>query len=177
MDSEEYGLTIRIEFDDFITRLDLDEVLESIDRIIEQEIFLYALPKQFPPPAFRRFFPWDEFKRPQFTYLGIRSIERGSLIIAGFIGGAVLTYIGTRFAKGVDESLLADELERSGRLTGDSVGRILNRINNWAERYVSRQRDKGGNITKIAAKKEGSDEDRLPDQQSSPGGGQPSTAI
>lgn len=161
MDSvSEYELIIEVDFEEFITRFDIDEVLSNIDRIIESELFNGH-------PSY--FYTWDgewvgmhPFSarwRPSISYLGIKSISSGSLLIAAFIGGAVLTYVGTRFARGVDDSMLVDEIKRSGKLTGDSLAPILRKINNWAERYVKSQKELGGNITKIAASKKERDDD------------------
>lgn len=158
-DEAEYELKISVDFDDFVTRFDLDEILGSIDRIIEQEVFWGVYPKWFLEEDIFGPFYEHRFHQPRMTYLGIRSINSGSLIIGAFIGGAVLTYVSTRFARGVDESLLADELKRSGRLTGDSLGRILSRINDWGERYVKKQRDKGGNVRAIKAQAKRDDDE------------------
>ena len=150
-DETEHELLITIDFENFVTRFDLDEILGSIDRIIEREIFRDIHPMWFLSEEF--FGPFEhKYNQPRMTYLGIRSINSGSLIIGAFIGGAVLAYVGTRFAQGVDESLLADELKRSGRITGDSVGRILARVNDWAERYIEKQKEKGGNVRAIKAR-------------------------
>ena len=157
-DETEHELIISVSFDDFVTRFDLDEILGSIDRIIEQEIFWGVYPKWLLEEEIFGPFYEHRFHQPRMTYLGIRSINSGSLIIGAFIGGAVLTYVGTRFARGVDESLFADELKRSGRITGDSLGRMLSRINDWAERYVNKQREKGGNVRAIKAQAKSDDD-------------------
>ncbi|MBE1162795.1 hypothetical protein [Dyella acidiphila] len=147
-DAAEYSITI--EFNDFITRFDLDEILASIDGLIEEELFDFFGPDFF---FFRRrrysFPPYLNRDAPVFSYLGITSVESGSITLGVFVGGAVVGYVGKRFKKGVDESLLAKEIQRSGRLVGNVMGRILERINNWAERYVPEQQELGGNITKI----------------------------
>jgi hypothetical protein len=150
-DEKEQELVIKVDFEDFVTRLDLDEILSSIDRIIEMELFREIKPELHLWEEFFGVFPAYKYGQPKMTYLGIRSINSGSLIIGAFIGGAVLAYVGTRFAKGVDESLLADELKRSGRITGDALGRILVKVNDWAEQYVRKQKEKGGNIRGIRA--------------------------
>jgi hypothetical protein len=150
-DAAEYSITI--EFNGFITRFDLDEILSSIDRLIEEELF-----DSFGPDFFdyrRRRYPFHPYLNrevPAFSYLGITSVESGSITLGVVIQGAVVAYVARRFKKGVDESLLAKELQRSGRLSGNALGYILERINNWAERYVPEQREIGGNVTKIEAK-------------------------
>jgi hypothetical protein len=152
--SEEPEYTITIEYDEFITRFDLDEILRSIDRIIEIEVFDYFDPefrflrRRYPYSA-----PYWENAEPEFSYLGIRSISSGSITLAVFASGAVVGYVARRFKKGVDKSLLAEELERSGRLTGNVFGSALTRINDWAEKYVPKQRELGGRVTKIAVKR------------------------
>ena len=63
---------------------------------------------------------------------------------------AVLFYAAQRFRKGVSESLLAEEIQRSGRLTGDVLSRLLKPINDWIEQYVPKQKEMGGKVTKIS---------------------------
>lgn len=147
---------IRIEFDEFITRLDLDEVLSAIDRLIEEELIYDIYPDIHIFFSWRKlgYLPWMlGIKRPLFSYIGIRSVESGSIKLSVIIGGAVLRYFGKRFMKGVDESNLADEIIRSGRITGDLMEKILKRVNDWAEPYVKKQQQHGGHISKITIEK------------------------
>jgi len=44
---------------------------------------------------------------------------------------------------------LAEQLERSGHLAGDVFGSALARINDWAEKYVPKQRELGGQVKAI----------------------------
>lgn len=147
--------TITIEFDEFLTRFDLDDVLSAIDRIIEDELaarfdpdldFWLARRKRFYP-----LWPWPfgSGEAPEFSYVGITAVGAGSVILTFLVSGAVATYVARRFKKGVDKSLLAEEIERSGRLAGDVFGALLVKVNNWAERYVPKQRELGGKITRI----------------------------
>jgi hypothetical protein len=152
--SEEPEYTITIEYDEFLTRFDLDEILGSIDRIIEAEVFDYFDPEfRFYRKRYPYSLPYWERDEPEFSYLGIKSVSAGSITLAVFVSGAVVGYVAKRFKKGVDKSLLADELERSGRLTGNVFGSALTRINNWAEKYVPKQRELGGRVTKITVKR------------------------
>lgn len=147
--------TITIEYDDFVTRLDLDEILRTIDRIIETELLFYF----FGPDLFRLRLnypdlpPYWDTGEPEFSYVGIRSVESGSITLVAFVGGAVLGYVAKRFKRGVDKSILAEELARSGRLSGDFFGQLLARINDWGEKYVRKQRDFGGNVRRIRVEK------------------------
>ena len=143
---------ISIEYDGFITRFDLDEILTSLDRIIESELLSQlGLNYWILRRRISYFFPlWGESK-PDFTYIGIKSVKAGSINLVVFIGGAVLGYVARRFKKGVDESLFAEELERSGILTGNLLGILLKRINDWAEKFVPKQRELGGRVKKITA--------------------------
>lgn len=154
MESDEIRIQIRIEFNDFITRMDLDEILRSIDGIIELELYRHYLPKSLPYLIGRHALSRAQGQKANISFLGIRSVENGSLLIVAFIGGSVLTYVGKRFARGVDDTALADELRRSGRLTGNAVASLLKRINDWAESHVDWQRERGGNITKVTAELE-----------------------
>ncbi len=150
--NDEAEFIITIEYDEFITRFDLDEILGSIDRIIEFE-YLDHLGPDFWILRQRilHFFPYWGRPKPDFTYIGIKSVEAGSITLGVFLGGAVLGYVAHRFKKGVDESLFAEELERSGILRGDIVGSLLKCINDWAERFVPKQRELGGRVKKITA--------------------------
>jgi hypothetical protein len=152
--SEEPEFTITIEYDEFVTRFDFDEILRSIDRIIETELLDYFDPESYfrrrgYPYSLRR---WEGYE-PEFSYLGIKSASTGSITLVVFVGGVVLGYVARRFKRGVDQSILAQELERSGRLTGNVLGSALTRINNWAERYVPMQRELGGRVTKITVQR------------------------
>jgi len=152
MDGDDSEFSITIEYDGFITRFDLDEILVSIDRIIEIEILDYWDPEfRFLRRRYPYLSPYWDHAEPDFSYIGIKSVEAGSITLGVFLGGVVVGYVAHRFKKGVDKSLLAEELERSGRLTGNVVGVLLQRINNWAERYVPKQRELGGRVTKISA--------------------------
>ncbi len=156
-EAPEYLITI--EYEEFLTRLDLDEIIKSIDRIIEDEVlgfndtpWRYLVRERFGPIII-------EGEHPKFSYVGIRSIDSGSITLTVIVGGAILAYAAKRFRRGVAESLLADELQRSGRLTGDVLGTVLGRINNWAERYVPVQREMGGNVKKISVRRKDKGDD------------------
>ena len=155
-DDNQPEYTISIEYDEFLTRLDFDEVLKSIDRIIEDELLDYYYP-EFRISARRsrlgRLGLIRESQEPEFSYIGIKSVEAGSVLLTVFVGGAVLGYVAKRFKKGVDESLFAEELQRTGRMAGDVFGSVLSRVNDWAERYVPKQTELGGRVTKITARR------------------------
>ena len=166
-EGEQPEYTITIEYDEFITRFDLDEILTSIDRIIEAEFLDYLDPEfHFLRRRYPYFLPYWGQPGPQLSYLGIKSAAAGSITLSVFVGGVVVGYVAKRFKKGVDSSLVAEELERSGKLAGDFFGPALKRINDWAERYVPKQREIGGRVTKILVhekrKKSGGGEKRKP---------------
>lgn len=145
--------TITIEYDDFLTRFDLDEILSSIDRIIEDELlsevdhkFRYWRLHHYPYPFLYR-------EAPDLSYVGITAVDRGSITLIVLASSAVAIYVARRFKKGVDKSMLAEELERSGMLMGDVFGSALMRINDWADKYVPKQRELGGNVKKVTVKR------------------------
>lgn len=146
--------TIAIEYEEFITRLDLNEVLVSIDTIIESCILDGWTPEfqRLGAPIPRGSVGSPE---PQFSYVGIQSIESGSIILLAVLGTVVVTYVANRFFQGVNQSILAQEIERSGRIGGELLGPALKKINDWAEQYVPKQRELGGRIIQITAKKKG----------------------
>jgi len=140
--------SIIIDYDGFLTRFDLDEILSSIDGIIEDELL-----SEFDPDYrfMRRRYPYPYWYRetPELSYIGITAVDRGSIILTVIASGAVATYVARRFKKGVDKSLLAKQIERSGKMTGDVLGSVLKRINDWAEKYVPEQRELGGKVKKV----------------------------
>lgn len=140
---------IIIEYDDFLTRFDLEEILSSIDGIIEDEL-LSDFNSDFPLTRRHKYRhpPWYR-EAPGLSYIGITAVGRGSITLSVIFSNAVSTYVARRFKKGVGKSLLAKELERSGKLTGDKLGSVLKRINDWAEEYVPEQRELGGKVKKI----------------------------
>jgi len=141
--------SIIIDYDDFLTRYDLDEILTSIDRIIEDELLLRYDDEFYYRRRHRYLFPYLSREEPELSYLGITGVERGSIILTILASGAVATYVARRFKRGVDKSILAEQLERSGQLAGDIFGSALARINDWAEQYVPKQRELGGKVRKI----------------------------
>lgn len=148
----EYAITI--EYDDFLTRLDLDEIIGSIDRIIEDHLLDFY---DVPFFAFRQ--RYGAYIRdpdnPEFTYIGIKSINAGSITLTVVVTTGVLFYVTRRFGKGVSESLLADEIQRSGRMAGDVLGNVIKPINDWIERYVPKQQQIGGKVKKISISRKG----------------------
>lgn len=137
--SDDVEYSIIIEYEDFLTRFDLNEILCSIDKIIERELFPYVNAGEH---SLHR-------QNLNLSYLAITSIEHGSINLTVIASYAVAKYVATHFKKGIDESILSEQLERSGKLVGDSLGRILIPINNWAEKYVLKQKQTGGNVRKI----------------------------
>ena len=144
--------TITIEYNDFLTRFDIDEILSSIDRIIEDEL-LSVLDPHYEFLRRNGYFYLYHQETPQLSYIGITAVDRGSISLIVLSSGAIAGYVAHRFKKGVDKSLLAEELERAGQIVGDVLGRVLGRINDWAEKYVPKQRELGGKVKKITVKR------------------------
>ena len=155
--SQEFSIII--DYDDFLTRFDLDEILSSIDEIIE-----YELLSQFDPTYIfmRRIYQHSYWNRetPKLSYLGITSVDRGSIILTVIASGVVATYVARRFKKGVNESLLAKQIERSGKMTGDVLGGVLKRINDWVEDYLPEQQKLGGKVKKIRVERKRKDDSK-----------------
>ncbi len=158
-DNPEYSIII--EYEDFLTRFDLDEILSSIDRIIESELVEYYYPEfRYLRTSYPYLFKLGLAEDSDLSYIGIKSIGSGSIELTVVAGAFVVGYVARRFKKGIDKSLFAEELERSGRLAGDILGRVLSRVNNWAQRYVPKQRELGGKVTKITARRKRSPTNR-----------------
>lgn len=149
-DGSEY--LIVIEYDDFLTRFDLDEILSSIDSIIEDELLSNL------DPNFRQWrrrhhylFPHECRDTPELSYIGVTAVDRGSMILTVLVSGAIAAYVARRFRWGSDNSVLAKQLERAGKLAEAPLGSALARINQWAAQYVPRQRELGGKVKKVRA--------------------------
>lgn len=145
--------SIIIDYDDFLTRFDLNEILSSIDRIIEDEL-LSEVDHDYRYMWRRPHHYWYR-KTPKLSYIGITAVDRGSISLTVIASSAVAIYVVRRFKKGVNKSRLAKQIERSGKITGDVLGGVLQRINDWAEKYVLKQRKLGGKVKKIRAEKGG----------------------
>lgn len=135
MISNRYELVI--EFDNFITRYELDYILTSIDRIIEQEL-LY--------PSLRR-------GRPKSSYIGITGVSTGSIDLEIIVGAVVTKYVATRLKRGFDRGPLDSEIEHSGQIVNSALAGLLGKINDWAEKYVQSSKHKGGQINKVIMRK------------------------
>jgi hypothetical protein len=92
--SDNNRITIRIGFRGFLTRFDLDEVISSIDGLVQSELLLRI-------PVLRQL-PVREYPRaPRLSYVGIVGVRPGSIVLVTLIGGAVAGYVVQRFKKGV----------------------------------------------------------------------------
>jgi hypothetical protein len=94
-EESELEYTITIEFEEFLTRFDLDEVLASIDRLIEDEILARLDPEfDFWLERRKRFYPfwprpfWSG-EAPELSYVGITGVGAGSVIATFLVSGAV----------------------------------------------------------------------------------------
>ncbi|MHB8423308.1 MAG: hypothetical protein ACYDAM_11200 [Leptospirales bacterium] len=147
--------TITIEYEDFITRYDLNEVLSAIDLIIERNIFSALF---YPPEYYqKKRFPFQyivpfKFRKAEFSYLAIKSISPGSMILLVYLSVEAIKYISKRFKKGDQQSLIVEQIVRSGILIDYSLGSLLEEINNWAEEFVKKHLGKS-KIKKITAKR------------------------
>ncbi len=146
---EEPEYSIIIEFDDFLTRFDLEEILSSIDRIIEDE-FLATFEPEFHSLGQQSYqYPYWYRVRPNLSYVGITAVGRGSINLTIIASAAVAKYVSCRFKREINMCLLAEQLERSGRLAGDILHSVVAHINDWAEKYVPKQREMGGKIKNV----------------------------
>lgn len=134
MDQE---IEVHIEFNEFITRLELNYILESIDREIERVI----LPDVLRSPS--------RHSRPITTHIGISGVAQGSIILRLVFGKKVGQYVEKRFRRGLKKSALGPELERSGKIAGNLLAEILKRLNDWADGYSKNSLRKRGNIQRV----------------------------
>lgn len=152
--------SITIEYEGFLTRFDIDEIIEALDSMI-----LSMLSSEVAPRSTLHSRSWWSYRETQWpsqvSFVGIRSIVPGSLTLLVFIGGVVVSYVGHRFAKGVDHSLLGTELKHSGQLFGNLVGPLVEGFNRWAEQYVPYQKRLNGNVKRLSARVGYSERDDL----------------
>jgi hypothetical protein len=148
---EGWDYSVVIEYDDFLTRFDLDEILSSIDRIIEDELLSNIDPGVGSSRRRHHYLSPHQFGHtPELSYIGVTSADRGSVTLTVHASGAIPAYVARRFRNGGDNAL-ATHLERSGKLANFSFGSALARINEWAEQYVPRQRELGGKVKMVRA--------------------------
>ena len=149
--------SIIIEYDDFLTRFDLEEILSSIDRIIEDE-FLSTFEPEFHLLGREKYqYPYWYRVRPDLSYVGINAVGRGSINLTVFASAAVAKYVSCRFKREINMCLLVEQLERSGQLAGDIFGSVLAHINDWARKYVPKQREMGGKIKNVRVERKHKD--------------------
>jgi len=145
--TKEPQYSIKIEYDDFLTRFDLDSVIQIIDRIIDGD----------DPSGFVDFeYEFDYFYRRRFpinSYVGITSVRRGSLILSVLISSTVSGYVSKRFFPQFREGRLSGEIKRTARLSDEALGSALEKINDFFERFVPLQKQRGGNITSVKMSK------------------------
>jgi len=155
--TEEPEYSIIIEYDNFLTRFDLEEILSSIDRIIEDE-FLATFEPEFHALGRERYlYPYWYRVRPNLSYVGITAVGRGSMNLTVIASAAVAKYVSCRFKREINMCLLAEQLDRSGRLAGDILHSVVAHINDWAEKYVPKQREMGGNIKNVQVERKHKD--------------------
>jgi hypothetical protein len=146
--------SIIIDYDDFLTRFDLDEILSSLDRMIEDEL-LSGFDDYYDIIRRRGYYPYPYLFREDsgLSYIGITAVDRGSIALTIIVSPEVLTYVMRRFMVGVNKSLLAKEVSRSVKITDALLGNALMRINDWAERWVPEQRELGGKVKALRMEK------------------------
>ncbi len=94
---EDPQYTITIEYEDFVTRFDLDEILSSIDRIIEAELLDYFDPDfRFSRRRYPYLLPYRDGPDSELSFLGIKSVDAGSITLTVFVGGVVIGYAQTQ---------------------------------------------------------------------------------
>ena len=139
--------SIAIEFDNFITRFDLDYVIYTIDRIIDGD----------EPPEFSDFesdfYYWYRRRYPGYSYVGITSVRQGSVVLSVVISSAVSAYVSKRFFPQFREGRLSEEIKRTAKLADDALGSVLKKINDYFETFVPLQRESGGNIKSVKIRK------------------------
>lgn len=152
---EDGNFTITIEFDGFLTRFDLNEILSSIDFIIEDQIISHRT-YSF-DPILRYFLEEARPRRrtPLFSYLGITSVSSGSITFTVLLSSSVILYVAKNFKKGFLKGSLDEEISRSGLISNNFISNILRKINDWAEKYVDKKGN-SRNVKKIIAKQKDS---------------------
>lgn len=111
-------LRVMLEYDHFITKHDLNAIIDEIDIIVEEFIH-QELKRKWKLGGKRR------SRRPELSYVGITGVYPACICLIIIIGAPVAVYVATHFKAGLSKSALARQLERTGVLVGDEVGRRL----------------------------------------------------
>lgn len=150
MPTEENTIEVVIEYDGFIAGRELAEIIEVLDEALWYEMEEFFLPSPFRYRYLRR------YGEPPPLFC-ISEAKRGSLILTGAIGGAAATYCFNRFKKGFRRSRFGEEIEHFGRLIGDQMGSVIERMNRWLEEYADDAKESKSRIKSIQVRKGKSD--------------------
>ncbi len=146
--TQESQYSITIEFDEFLTRFDLDAIIYNIDRIIDGD--------ENEEP-----FDFDEYLyislrglvRPRNSYVGITAVSQGSLILTVLLSSTVSGYVSKRFFPEFRDGRLSDEIKRTAKLSDEALGFALKKINDFFEKFVRLQKARSGNLKNVKMQK------------------------
>jgi hypothetical protein len=155
-EADHQEIEIHIEYHEFIAGRELSEILELLDATLWYEL-LYEFERDYFPPHFlyRHGVPRMLDEQPPSLFC-VKEISKGSLLITGFLGGAAATYCFNRFKKGFRPKRFGEQIERLGRVAGDHLEAIVERMNLWLEEYVAEAKEKNSRIKSIRAKRKNS---------------------
>ena len=98
MPIEDQRIEVVIEYDEFIAGRELSEIIEILDEALWYEIEDEMM---FPPFRYRHPF-FRRFQESPPSLFCITEVNKGSLFLTGFIGGAAVKYCFDRFKKGLN---------------------------------------------------------------------------
>jgi hypothetical protein len=152
----EAAIVLRVEFDGYLTRFDLWEILQGLDELVFKVLVHEELVEpavggtQFPFPSFDvtrgRITVGSELL--PLTFFQITSMGKGSLLLTGILSGAVAAHVLRKLRTGIRRSGLDAQLERLGEISGDLLARVLGYLNGWAEQYTDKRSNFGDGVIK-----------------------------
>jgi hypothetical protein len=156
---DDYQIDITIEYESMIATIELVHILQSVDLLIYSQIVGEDVPidrlllehhaDYWEYPFFRYAYASKYNVSASFTC--IESVSSGSILLSFILGPKAGAYLRGRFGKGMRASNLPKEMERTGKISGDLLAKILGVVNNWGEKLSNKSKESNSNIKSVKA--------------------------
>jgi hypothetical protein len=157
MAPDEPQIEVVVEYDEFIAGRELSDIINVLDEVLWLEINRYDQMAGRSPRAFIAYRYFSRFNEPPPLFC-ISEVGKGSMLLTGAIGGAAATYCFNRFKKGFRRSHLGDEIEVFGKMVGNELAKIVERMNLWLEDYVAEANEEKSRIKSVRVRQKKSKE-------------------
>lgn len=157
MSSEDPQIEVIVEYDGFIAGRELSEIINILDEVLWFEVFRYDFEARDIPRGYLAYRYFSRLNEPPPLFC-ISEVGKGSLLLTGAIGGAAATYCFNRFKRGFRRSHLGSEIEQLGKLAGDQLAKIVERMNLWLEDYVAEANEEKSRIKSVRVRQKKSKE-------------------